>query len=68
MKIERLVMKCSNDNCGKNPDDSPVKIIVNCDGDAACGEKCKKEYEKQKAYFFGVIIRDDKEYNNWMGR
>jgi len=59
-------MKCCNDKCQNDPSDSAREIIVNCDGDSVCNNKCEVEYEKQKDHFFSVVINDDKKFNAWM--
>ena len=57
--------KCVNEKCKKDPFDSMFAICVNEDGDFACNEHCKKEYEEQRDIFF-ANIGNDKWYNNWM--
>ena len=58
-------MKCVNEKCNKNPMDSIDAICVNIDGDFACNEYCKKEYEKQRDEFF-ENIGNDEWYDNWL--
>lgn len=58
-------MKCANEKCKKDPDKSIDCVVVNCDGDLACDENCKKEHEKQKDNFFDNI-GDDKFYLDWI--
>jgi hypothetical protein len=58
-------MKCANEKCDKNPMDSMDAISVNIDGDFACNEDCKKEYEKQRNEFF-ENIGNDEWYDNWL--
>jgi hypothetical protein len=58
-------MKCVNKNCKKDPDKSIDSVVVNCDGDLACDENCKKEYEKQRDTFFNNI-GDDKFFLDWI--
>lgn len=50
--------KCANEKCNNDPLESANCVVVNCDGDLACCEKCKKEYEKQRDYFFDNIGND----------
>jgi len=59
-------MSCVNEKCGKNPLNSPNAICVNIDGDFACDEKCKAEYEKQKAYFFSTIVHSEKRTEDYL--
>jgi hypothetical protein len=59
-------MKCANAECKKDPSKSINKIIVNDDGDMACDQVCKTEYEKQKKDFFDNIGYDDY-FEKWMG-
>lgn len=59
-------MRCSNENCKENPDNSLSVIVVTCDGDLVCDARCKREYEKQKAIFFSEVVHDDKKFNQWM--
>ena len=43
-------------------------ILISCDGDFVCSEKCKEEYEKEKTHFFNVIIHDDKLMEKWWNK
>lgn len=61
------MIRCVNDDCGKNPLDNPNHVVVNTDGDMACDEHCKREYEKQRDHFFNVIIHDDAKFAAYMG-
>lgn len=61
------MIRCANDDCGKNPLDSPGHVIVNADGDMACDEHCLAEYEKQREKFFGETIHDDAKFAAYMG-
>jgi len=42
-------------------------VLLNSDGDFACSKECAEKYEKEKEYFFNVILRNDKLYANWLG-
>ena len=53
-------MSCANENCNNNALDSMDRIVVSIDGDFVCNQKCKEEYEKQRDYFFNVIIHSEK--------
>ena len=57
--------KCANEKCKKDTLSSIGMTAVNVDGDLACSESCKKEYEKQRDHFFDNI-GDDTFYNAWM--
>ena len=58
--------KCVNDNCKNNPFDNEIyMVLATSDGDFACCENCRREYEKQKATFFSNIP-DDAWYENYM--
>jgi len=58
--------KCVNDNCNRNPFDNEIKMVLaTSDGDFACCETYRLEYEKQKSKFF-ENISDDAWYDNYM--
>lgn len=61
------MIRCVNENCGKNPMDSLAHVVVNCDGDMACDEHCRAEYEKQRDKFFNETIHDDDKFAEYMG-
>ena len=42
------------------------RILINQDGDFVCDEKCKKNYEKERDYFFNSIVHSEKETKNWL--
>lgn len=48
--------RCVNERCSNDPMSSLNAICVSVDGDFACCEECKKEYEKQRDRFFNQII------------
>jgi hypothetical protein len=50
--------------CGGNAD-KPGKILLGPDGDFACGQRCKDQYERDKAHFFNSV-GDDEKYAAWM--
>jgi hypothetical protein len=52
-------------NSKNDPLESINCVVVNCDGDLACCEKCKNEYEKQRDNFFDNIGNDNF-YNDWI--
>jgi hypothetical protein len=54
------MMRCSNENCTKDPLESLWYIVVSIDGDSVCDEQCRKEYEKQKEYFLNVTVQSEK--------
>lgn len=58
-------MKCANDKCINDPANSTQAVVVNADGDMACDENCRKEYENQKNEFFDNIGNDEY-YQNWL--
>lgn len=60
------MIKCVNEKCLNNPIDSLHCKVVSIDGDLACNEECKREYEKQKDHFFNVILPNDKKYDLWI--
>lgn len=59
------LMKCVNNNCTADPLLSVNVVVATIDGDLACNEECKQEYEKQKQEFFDNIGNDEY-YNTWM--
>lgn len=42
-------------------------IWVGCDGDLVCSQECHTTYQKDKDYFFDVVIKDDTLFANWLG-
>ena len=59
-------MKCVNNTCTNNPDNSINSICVNIDGDFACNNHCKVEYEKQRDHFFNNICISSKATAKWL--
>jgi len=55
------MIKC--EVCDGNAD-TPAHVLLNCDGDFACGEACAKKYEEEKQRFFGSIGNDEA-YASW---
>jgi len=55
-----MAIKCVNEKCTKNPDESILSVVANADGDIACDEKCLSEYKKQRDYFFNVTVHSEK--------
>lgn len=53
------MIRCSNENCDKNPLDSPIHIIINTDGDAVCDRDCEQAYKQQRDHFFDVTIHSE---------
>ena len=60
-------MKCVNENCSKDPFDSPDWVPWGCDFDAACNQYCYNEARKQMDYFCGVTLKDNHRFTNWLG-
>lgn len=56
---------CVNENCDKDPDASINCVVVTIDGDLACDEECKREYEKQRDHFFNHTIHSDAAMTDW---
>jgi len=56
---EETMGRCVNEKCKEDPFDKPNAIVVSIDGDFACDEKCKAEYEKQKKHFFDVTCHSE---------
>lgn len=54
-------MRCSV--CGGNAD-VPGSVLLNADGDFACGQACADKYEADKKQFFGSLD-DDEAYAGW---
>ncbi len=36
------------------------------DGDFVCNERCKREYEEQKAHFFNDICHSEEKTEQWL--
>ncbi len=58
-------MKCVNENCQKDPIDSPIRVLWGCDGDAACSQECYAAARKQMDHFCSVILKDDQKLEEW---
>lgn len=58
--------KC--DVCGKEIDvEWDVGFIwIGCDGDVVCSNVCKEKYEKDRDYFFDVVLKDAGLFERWM--
>lgn len=41
-------------------------ILISPDGDFVCNDECKRGYEKERDYFFDVIIYDDAKMEAWL--
>ena len=41
-------------------------ILISPDGDFVCNEKCKRGYEKERDYFFDVLIHNDNKMEAWL--
>lgn len=54
-------MKCCV--CGKNAD-TLTKVLLNADGDFACGQACADKHEADKKQFF-ASLGDDEAYVAW---
>ena len=61
-------MKCSNEKCKKDvdPEWDHECILINCDGDFVCSQKCKNEYEQQKDYFYEHILPNEEKFKSWL--
>jgi len=57
-------MKCSN--CNKEIKNELGMKLLNSDGDFACNEKCKKEYNSKKDKFFNEIVHNEKKTINYL--
>ena len=42
-------------------------IWITPDGDLVCSDACLKAYEKEKQYFYEVILPNDNLFQKWMG-
>ena len=60
------MIKCVNENCERNPLDSISAVVVTVDGDFACSEECKREWEKQRDYFLENILPDERRTEQWL--
>lgn len=60
------MINCANENCNKNPFDSPNMVPWGCDGDACCNEHCYQEARKQMDHFCSHILTDDKRFSSWL--
>ena len=57
-------MKCFQ--CNKEIKNELDMIITSPDGDCFCNQECYDIFDKERKYFFDVVIHDDILYNNWM--
>lgn len=58
---------CVNQNCNKDPMDSPDWVAWGCDFDMACNQKCYDEARKQMDHFCGTVLPDDGLFAQWLG-
>ena len=58
--------RCVNNKCDKIAVDSLNRMCVTADGDFACDEQCKSEYEKQRDYFFSVTCQSEALTTNYL--
>lgn len=59
--------KCVNENCNKNPFDSPNWVPWGCDFDACCNQECYDEARRQMDYLWGYVAQDDDRFNTYLG-
>ena len=62
-----LLMKCVNEECNKNPYDSPDWVPWGCDFDACCNQSCYEKARQQMDYFCRNILPDDSKLSKWLG-
>ena len=66
LKNNKNISKCVNEKCNNNPFDNELSMVLaTTDGDFACCEHCKNEFEKQRETFFNNI-ENDNWLNNWL--
>jgi len=41
--------------------------LLTIDGDFACSDLCKEQYEKERDHFLNTVIHDDQLFSNWLG-
>lgn len=61
------MIRCVNENCDKNPMDSPNKVLWGCDGDFCCDQHCYNEARKQMDHFCSTVLTNDSSFASWMG-
>jgi len=59
--------RCVNENCDKDPFDSPNTVFWGLDGDACCNQHCYDEARKQMDHFCSAVLPDDKALSSWLG-
>lgn len=60
---------CKCNHCGKEVDvewDTGF-IWTNMDGDLVCSQKCLDAYEKEKDYFCGTVLNNNRLFADWLG-
>jgi hypothetical protein len=55
------------DICKKLIENELDMVLLNADGDFACSKGCAEKYEKDKNYFFDVILPNNKLFAAWLG-
>lgn len=60
-------MKCVNENCDKDPMDSPDWVPWGLDFDACCNQHCYDEARKQMDYFCRSVLTSDTRFAAWLG-
>ena len=61
------MIRCVNENCDKNPIESPDRVVWGCYGDFACNQECYDEARKQMDHFCSVTLADDRLFAEWLG-
>ncbi len=59
--------RCVNENCNKDPYDSPNWVTWGCDFDACCNQECYDAARKQMDRFCSVTLQSDKLFSAWLG-
>lgn len=57
--------KCCNENCRREVPEYGA-VLISCDGDFVCNEKCKREYEGQRDRFFSNLENPNFNLGDWM--
>lgn len=59
------MINCVNEKCRKGVAEYGA-VLVSCDGDFACCQKCADEYRKQMDHFCSVTLCDNNLFEEWL--
>lgn len=61
--------KCVNENCNKDPLESPDRVLWGCDADFCCNQECYDAARRQMNQIWGEdgIAHDDRKFASYLG-